>query len=459
MLSGAEKKRKRDYSYLLDKMRFKLQELENSNAPQSEIDVLNKDILDVEEKMNSLGSHVTGSQAADAAMSWYTLLGMGWNAIAGVVNLAIGFLENSVRAADGRFFTTKDLFNSYIQTLSLVGKKVASTSEGRKIYNFNKKFDIVNKSINELYNFENDDWITFIRKKSILLNPMVINEVTELQNQMPVVRAYLMHKQAIDNNGNVISYWDSFNEDMTIKDGYQLSPKMSNEDALVDMELSIRDLIKRSHGDYDQHNAKLYKKHVLSRAMYQFRGWMPEGIASRFGKEEEVNLLGEKVKGRYRSYAQAFKSTTVGDIHYSALNNVMFTMKQLLRKMLFQSTQFNNRMSQVDAANMRANLQELFILMSTLSLTLILTGLVPDTDDRKRYRINILLNVLQRTQTDILMYINPVQYQNISKSFVPVTGLITNTSRAINSVYTFILDDSEENFEKMMKGIGRNIPG
>ena len=34
-----------------------------------EIDALNKDISDVEEKMNSLGSNVTGSQVADAAMS------------------------------------------------------------------------------------------------------------------------------------------------------------------------------------------------------------------------------------------------------------------------------------------------------------------------------------------------------------------------------------------------------
>lgn len=101
---------------------------------------------------------------------------------------------------------------------------------------------------------------------------MVINEVTELQNQMPIIRAYLLHKKAFDNNGNETNYWDAFNEDMTIKEGYKLSDKMSNEDALIDMELSIRDLIKRSHGDYDQHNAKLYKKYTLSRAMYQFRG-------------------------------------------------------------------------------------------------------------------------------------------------------------------------------------------
>lgn len=288
---------------------------------------------------------------------------------------------------------------------------------------------------------------------------MVINEVTELQNQMPIIRAYLLHKKAFDNNGNETNYWDAFNEDMTIKEGYKLSDKMSNEDALIDMELSIRDLIKRSHGDYDQHNAKLYKKHALSRAMYQFRGWMPEGIASRFGKEEEVNLLGETVKGRYRSYAKVFKATTLGDEHYTAMNNVMFAMKQILRKMLFQKTQFNDRMSEVDAANMRANLQELFILMSTLALTLMLTSLVPDSDDRKKYRINILLNVLQRTQTDILMYINPTQYQKISESFIPVTGIITNSTRAINSVYTFIQDDSDKNYEKMMKAVGKNIPG
>ena len=287
---------------------------------------------------------------------------------------------------------------------------------------------------------------------------MVINEVTELQNQMPIIRAYLLHKKAFDNNGNETNYWDAFNEDMTIKEGYKLSDKMSNEDALIDMELSIRDLIKRSHGDYDQHNAKLYKKHTLSRAMYQFRGWMPEGIASRFGKEEEVNLLGETVKGRYRSYAKVFKSTTLGDEHYTAMNNVMFAMKQILRKMLFQKTQFNDRMSEVDAANMRANLQELFILMSTLSLTLMLTSLVPDSDDRKKYRINILLNVLQRTQTDILMYINPIQYQKISQSFIPVLGLINSISKAIGATGDYLLDTSNENFMKMVKADARNLP-
>ena len=56
------------------------------------------------------------------------------------------------------------------------------------------------------------------------------------------------------------------------------------------------------------------------------------------------------------------------------------------------------------------------------------------------------------------MYINPSQYQNISKSFIPVTGLIINVTQAMNAIYSFMKDDSDANYEKLMRGIGKNIP-
>lgn len=459
-LSESEKAFKRKCEETIRIIDERAEELsKDSDMNADELAELHAERENLIRQINQLGSDMSGTKAANSVMSWYTILGMGFNAMAGVVNLGIGYLENSIRAADGRLMNSKDLHVAYTQVLSLLKSKKFFTANDRKIVNFNKRFNIVAKSMNELFNIEDNTTISYLRNKFKFLNPMIFNEITEFQNQMPLVIARLKKMEALDANGNKTTYWDALNEDMTVKEGYRLSTTKSNEDALIDMELHLQDLVNRTHGNYRQTEAKMYKKNILGRMAFQFRGWMPEGIASRWGKEAESELLGITVKGRWRSYSTLFRGTTVGDIHYSGLNNTLFTLKQLLRKCTYGllKPDFSGRMSEVDAANMKANLQELFLLINITALYLIGQAAI-DPDDRKKYRINILLNMLSRMQTDAIMYINPLAYKNISDNVIPALGLLGNLYNLgiYSGQYLTTFDDDYK--EKFFKALAKNTP-
>ena len=458
-LTSAEKKTKADYEEAIANLTLKKEQLSKININHPGLIEVETQIAEYELKIKQLGAPVTVSQIGTSLTYWYTLLGMGFNVIAGGVNLVIGYLENSTKAADGRLFGLNTLHVAYKDVLALVGNKVIPTSTGKKIIALNNKFHLVSKSMNELYNIEDSTWLNKIKGKAKWLNPMIVNEVTEFQNQMPLILARLRTMKAYDPAGNEVTYWDAFDENANIKEGYKLSDTLSNKDALQEMELHLVDLINRTHGNYKQSEAKLFKKDLLYRMLFQFRGWMPEGISGRWGKEEYSKLLGVTTKGRYRSYSTLFKGSDVGDRHYSGISNTLFTIKQLLRKMTFGllKTQFDERMSEVDAANMRANMQELSILLATIGLTLLATTAI-EPDDRKKYRINIALNLLSRMQTDIFMYMNPTAYQNMSKNIIPILGILDNIEKFLNRFSKYLGDPSDENYKKTLKALARNFP-
>jgi hypothetical protein len=125
--------------------------------------------------------------------------------------------------------------------------------------------------------------------------------------------------------------------------------------------------------------------------------------------------------------------TKFGENQYSALENTLYTTGQLCKQLLFMKTSFNDRMSPVDAANMRANMMELHFLIGSIILALIL-GSAFDDDEKKRLGINSLINILTRQQTDILMFANPTQFETISKNIIPVMGLISDVQRVGSSI-------------------------
>lgn len=56
----------------------------------------------IDDKIAKLGGYVALSKIGDNLLKYTQLKGMGFNVIAGGVNLLTGWMENSIRAADGR---------------------------------------------------------------------------------------------------------------------------------------------------------------------------------------------------------------------------------------------------------------------------------------------------------------------------------------------------------------------
>lgn len=406
----------------------------------------------LERQKDSLGGFITATSIADTALKWTQLLGMGFNVIAGGVNLLVGLFENSTRAADGRLFDGKQLRSSYWQVLQTVLGHHLDTKTAAKIRAIDKTFDVTKQAINELYN--NSKW----SKKLHALNPYIVSERTEFINQMPIVLAWMKNRKVTGPNGEETSLFEAIGNDGKIKEGYTLDSNKPNKEAVLDIEVAIGQLIKETHGNYDTNSPILGKKNVVGRALFQFRTWMPEMFERRFGNEMDNYLLGIKEKGRLKSYYALLTAQDENGDTYGAVNNILWGLKQLVRKSLFMSTRFDDRLNEVDAANMRANLLELQVLVGLVILIMSLKGLVPDDDDKKKY-FYALINLGQRFRSDILLYTNPIEFENISKNVLPITNLLSSIRRWSLAVGDAVVNWDEEHWEKVLLQTIRNTPG
>lgn len=67
---------------------------------------------------------------------------------------------------------------------------------------------------------------------------------------MSFTGAYLRNIPAIDNNGVESNMYESFDDKGGIKDGWKLSETQSNKDFLFDVQMNVKKLLVKSHGNY-----------------------------------------------------------------------------------------------------------------------------------------------------------------------------------------------------------------
>lgn len=407
----------------------------------------------LENSINKLGGVITLEDIGGASLRYTQLVGMGFNYLAGIINIATGLFENSSLASDSRLFSGKQLAKAYKNVIySILGRNFSGKT-GEKIRNINKKFNITKEAVNELYNVN-----SFFKRKAKWLDPYIISERTEYINQMSLAIAYLSKRVAYKPDGSETTCYDALDDDGNIKDGYRLDKNKSNEEASLDVEAAITQLIKKAHGNYDPDSPILAKSTLLGKILLQFRSWMPEMYERRFGKEMTDEILGITTKGRYRSYAALFKASTDADgVVYSKMDNLLFAIKQLGRKMLFLSTKFDQRLNPVDAANMRANLMELHVLLGLILLNLTLKAALPD-DDEDRRTFFVLLNLGYRMQSDIVLYTNPLEFEKLSKNLLPIMASASNIGNWLKSVGNALADNDEEQWARVLKNTAKNTP-
>lgn len=443
--TSEEKKRKEELSKLLQENEENFQ---NKTISQQEYEQT-KANLEIE--IAKLGRFLTTSSLADSALKFNQLLVMGYNGLSGITNLLTGGFENLTLAADGRLFTSKQLFSSYFEVLQTVLGKNLSSSLGKKIIAIDKKFDVTQQAVNELYKRPG-----FFSKLKVF-NPFAISEKTEFINQMATITAYLKNKKAIDPEGNQVSVFEALDEEANVKKGYILDSTKSNESALLDLEYNIAQLIKETHGNYNSNLPVAMKKTAMGRLLSQFRSWMPEMYAKRFGAEMHNYALGITTKGRYITLKDIFQTKTAEGEAYGSWNMLLWTIKQLLRKSFFFSTKFNDRLNEVDAANMRALLTEIQLVGALFILSIILRGMAEDDDDKKQ-SLFALLNMVNRFNSDILLYANPLSFESISKNILPISNLLTLGSNLTDSAINFITEADDESYERFIRNTIKATP-
>lgn len=448
-------------------------------------------------QIDALGGYRTASGLVDTALKFNTLKGLGWNITSAFSNIGFGAISNWIEAADGRLVTMANMRKAYMLTMNSIGRNLSAdilfndpNGTATKIRSIMDGWDLLKTSANELYDNSQKSSLSKLKR----FGPYTLQERSEYLNQAPIMIAVLMDMKAKDPDGNEVSLWDAMGADGKIKDGF------TTEMEIPKVIQKIRRISEMTHGDYN--NNLRVKSTAIGRALSQFRTWMFEGFAGRFEGEKPDYMLSYGTdeiyirKGRYRSYT-AGQLTTAGaaigtmmlpgigtvigagigavagklgglQTEYSAMEDTLFSLKQLARKLMFMKTDYGTKFSKVDAANMRKNMMELHIMLGLMGVALLLKAGMDDEDEDKSMAANFLLNQTVRLRTDIGFYTNPLEFEKLTKTAVPMAALVEDVAQVVKDTRKFFNDENDDDvFEsgpfkgdsKMLVHAGELIPG
>jgi predicted kinase len=464
---------------------------------ENETDPATKDWI--QSQINGLGGFRTASGVGDTVLKYMTLKGLGWNLFSAGSNIGFGIISNMIQASDGREYSMANLQKAHMLVLNSIGRNLSfNTWEGVnsnavKIRTLMDKWDLLQTSNKEMFDMSQKSSMSKLKR----FGPFSLQERSEYLNYAPVMVAIMMSDKfsATDPDGNKVTLWDAYD----VKSG-KLKEGFTSDVDEVRLVQKIKRVIEMNHGDYN--NALQVKATFAGRALSQFRTWMFEGFANRFESEKVDYALSYGLdepylrKGRYRSYTKGQMLTTgaaVGSMFLpgvgtalgagigylggkffgmqteeNVMSDTLFTLKQLARKLMFQKTQFADKFNETDAANMRKNMTELYIMMTLMGIALFLKAMAGDDDEEDQMVTNFLLNQTIRLRTDIGFYTNPLEFEKLTKTAVPMAQLVQDVASLVADTGNLFDEDVKNDvyrsgsFKKQPKWLvhlGKIVPG
>lgn len=441
----------------------------------------------LEVQLNKLGKEITGSGLVDSILGYLRFLGLGWNITAMLPNAAAGYFANFIEASDGRLISFKAMKKAYRQithsSLKLASLGKIQTSTSKKIANFMSRADVLLDSTNEFQKAQVNSKLT---GKLANLHPMILNKIVEYPNQATTAISRLMSIELEEN----LSVWDILNEDLTLKEEYKDKySKWSFDGELMQNEIRrIKELIKKVHGDHSEEGRMKFKNVLIGRMATFFKTWIARTIVNRFGAESNTTDLGVQ-KGRYKSYTEGSASfagaivgttfmpgigTVVGGFggwiagklygrksEEKFLNDFFGTGKQLIRK-LIRAKSNEEDFNDVDAANMRANVQELIFMLGMIGTYLIakLALYNPDEPDKEQVAHNLIINQINRLTSDLSFFTNPQTPKGLVDQAFPIARVLNNGYKIMGSSLKVIFNkELKANENTFKENLSKNIPG
>jgi len=406
-------------------------------------DEFNVKIADLNEKLMEEASvrKVSGNKIMDLLQKFTYISSLGWNPYSAISNLISGRLVNSLEASSGQFFSQKDLMFAtnkikYSFIKSLTGRE---TEESKKIKALIDKYGILFNLLETDYG--NNGTLSFLNKKESLLNPMEMQKRGEYINQGTTFLSMMNATKITDLNGKEYTLWEAYDTDGKLKPNFDAT-EWENELTIdtINGYTKFRDKViklnKKLHGNYA--SPVLYKKYAIGRAVGTFRSWLPEAIASRFEPERDDSDLGTKVKGRYRSYAKLYEEKNF-------IGALRTTMSMLVKSTLRMKVD-KNGLNDVDYYNMKRNIREIQwgigMMLAYYGLSLILNAF-GDEDDEEKFGIITTMNMLNRAQGDISLYLNPTEAKRMIDNPFPMINSLYKVYKIIPKMFETASNDDK----------------
>lgn len=474
----------------------KLKEIDRLIATTSDEEKL-KELNEMKDK---LGKTRTVSAAVVNFLSGVRTIGLGWNIGSALTNLMEGYTSNMIIGASGEFFDPEQIYYGYAVAREGWTKNLTfglrTTPRARLGRILMDRYNILVDNKNDLQKATTKTNLSRLEA----LNPHELSSRVEYYNQIPIMVAMLRTIKIKDSAGEESSVWDAMNtNDGTLKAEFRSEENVNNWEKLTGKEYlefknKVGEAITKGHGNYDELRGMMAKSNLAGKALLMFKTWLPAQLYWRFANEQ-VNLkTGAKVKGRYRSFtpgSAAVFGMGVGAVTFGpvgiavagglgylggkffgiqtelgALKEMSMMSLALAKKALgmpvniiagrnlidnkndFENWVGSGNFTEIDAKNLRGNVSELAITMTTLALMLLAKGFFYDDDDDKesaeRKFHNFAVNKLLQLSSQATMYVNPVDMWKNTFGSIGIVTFLTNVGKEI---------------DKMAKWIGGHDPG
>lgn len=359
----------------------------------------------------------------DFALTYTSLLRIGFSPFAAAANFAVGGTGNMIEAMGGRYFNLANLTEANSIFLA-------------QSFNENSKLSNIISKVNPL--MEIDDFLSLedIQKgansytQKLKSGAYFLQRIGEKKLQVSVMIAIMLNNKVTTKNGDKISMWEAFDENGVWDEklmGYEFLEidlnKLTNKVQAVNQGI---------HGRYSSKDAAIFAQQSLFRAVYQFKKWIPAAIESRFGGKKINERLGLETEGRYNSYLKGFKYLWA---------NVKGDIKSIEE----------NKFTELDIYSMRKNLAELLI------VTVLLLARAGFEDDklRKKPAYKFTMSLLNQVSGDLLFFYDPI---NMQKSFtrIPIERTLKDFSNIFINIPAIFDDGSKSDKKKYHYRSGPN---
>tara|TARA_R100001591_G_scaffold9589_1_gene16208 strand:- start:4258 stop:9825 length:5568 start_codon:yes stop_codon:yes gene_type:complete len=390
---------------------------------------------------------------AKGIISQTSLAYVGFNVFGNLNNYVFGRVSNAIETVGGRFFGRKAMIKTNLRfqramAENLAGATKAATKKYRRYEDEQQKgkwnatvmyfrmLDSKEDMRESGYKSENrsvraaakdlfteggkDNVVRFARSAWDKFHEFgyLIQDAGEYNVQTKIGNAILESTTMKNSNtGETLSLWDALiwdnkNLTMKVKDGFdkvifynQTKERDWNDDARYELRNYIREVNKQVHGNYAHEDRMVMQSTAVGQLAAQFHKWVAPAIKARFRPEYFDENLGW-MEGRYLTFWNF--------LAYSFQNLNQFG------SLMNNYKEFNGEKGQMKLQNVFRTMGEIGIIMTTVLLKMLLSGMLNDDDDdergsfsrdvddsdsviAKRLR-NVFLYQLDRTHKDLVTF-------------------------------------------------------
>lgn len=353
----------------------------------------------------------------DFGLKYTSLLRIGLNPFNALTNVFIGNIGNIVEAIGGRNFTYKEYGTA--RKLFFEQVFIENSKLNKMIALFNPLMELDDYENLNKVNIGSSEYKDKI--KSLMYAPQ---RVGEKYLQTSTMIASLLHDKVTTKDGKSISKWEAFKEDGTWNE--ELMGYPFTEDLIFKTTNKVQRINQMIHGRYSQKDAAAFSQNALFRAAFQFKKWIPSAIEMRLGEKRFDERLGHEVEGRYFAYLKGW-------------NLMVAKLKGDIEKIE------SNKFTETDIYNMRKNVTELTIMLSTI---LMYISLGAAGDDDKKLKKNGLykftMSQLDRVSGDLMFWYSPDKLNESAMQVVPLLKTHKDLLKVIYNIpYIFGIENSE----------------